>query len=243
MVECCDMDTMLTTGRLAERLGTTRSRVHRAVAQGIVRPRTTSGGHLRFTRADVALLERRLGYAPVVAGLSREAVLVAAVLLGRPFGLRSARAVARAAGISPTTASQALRRLEQLALVRRRRRRVLLGSPRDIEVWEIDVRNRRWDSLAPVLDDAVIPETSQPMRGHRRVPIWLRHLFWNTDVRLLDVEKDAAYIAGRILASDDVQAHAWAAATLPAEAFLQAARMRAVSARRVALARHLAEAR
>jgi predicted transcriptional regulator len=234
------MDTLLTTGLVAERLGTTRSRVHRAVAQGVVQPETTDGGHLRFTAADVALLERRLGYAPPVAGLSREEVLAAAALLGRPLGLRSARAVARAAGISPTTASRALRRLEQVALVRRGRRRVVLGTPTDVEVWEIDVRNRRWSRLAPMLADAVFPRASERVAWDGRVPVWLRHLFWNADVHLLDLERDAAYIAGRILASDDAQAHAWAAATLSADAFLEAARMRGVPARRASLARNLA---
>jgi predicted transcriptional regulator len=237
------MDTLLTTGRVADRLGTTRSRVHRAVAQGVVRPATTEGGHLRFTAVEVAVLERSLGYAPPVAGLTREQVLVAAALLGRPLGLRSARAVARAAGISPTTASRALRRLEKMVLVRRRRRRVVLGTPTDIEVWEIDVRNRRWGRLAPLLADAVFPETSEPAAGEGGVPVWLRHLFWNADVHQLDVERDAAYIAGRILASDDAQAHAWAAATLPAAAFLHLPRMRGVPVRRAALARNLAAGR
>ncbi|MDH3399018.1 MAG: MarR family transcriptional regulator [Acidimicrobiia bacterium] len=237
------MDTLLTTGRVADRLGTTRSRVHRAVTQGVVRPETTAGGHLRFRAVDVALLERQLGYAPPIAGISREEVLVAAALLGRPLGLRSARAVARAAGISPTTASRALRRLEKKELVRRRRRRVVLGVPRDVDVWEIDVRNRRWGRLAPMLADAVFPETSEPAAGDGRVPVWLRHLFWNADVHQLDVRRDGAYIAGRILASDDAQAHAWAVVTLPAEAFLHAARMRGVPRRRAALARNLAAGR
>lgn len=240
MVKCCDMDTVLATGRVADRLGTTRSRVHRAVAQGVVRPEATSGGHLRFTASEIALLERRLGFAPAIAGLRREQVLVAAALLGRPLGLRSARAVARAAGISPTTASRALRHLEQKEMVRRRRRRVMLGAPTDVEVWEVDVRNRRWARLGPLLADTVFPEAVEPVAGEGRVPIWLRHLFWNADVHLLDVQRDAAYIAGRILASDDAQAHAWAAATLPAEAFLHAARMRGVPGRRAALARNVA---
>jgi DNA-binding transcriptional ArsR family regulator len=206
----------------------------------VVRPTRTEGGHLRFDTEDVARLERRLGFAPDVAGLSREEVLVADALLGHPLGLRSARAVARVAGISPTTASRALRRLEELKLVRRRRRRVVLGTATDVEVWEADVRNQHWTELAPVLADTVFPETSDPVDGDRRVPRWLRHLFWNADVRRLDLERDAAYIAGRILASDDALAHAWAAATLTAEGFLEAARMRGVPARRASLARNLA---
>ena len=234
------MDSTLTTGRVAERLGTTRSRVHRAVAQGVVRPARTEGGHLRFDTNDVARLECRLGFAPEVAGLSREEVLVADALLGHPLGLRSARAVARVAGISPTTASRALRRLEELSLARRRRRRVVLGTAADVEVWEVDVRNQHWTELAPVLADTLFPETFDPVDGDRRVPRWLRHLFWNADVRRLDLKRDAAYIAGRILASDDALAHAWAAATLTAGGFLEAARMRGVPARRASLARNLA---
>ena len=242
VVECSDMDSLLTTGLVAEKLSTTRSRIHRAVARGLVHPATTDGGHLRFTEADVALLMQRLGFTPSVAGLNREEVLAASALLRHPLGLRSARAVGRAAGISPTTASRVLHRLEALTLVRRRRRRVVLGTPADVDMWEIDVRNRRWSRLSLVLADTVLPELSEPADRHRRVPVWLRHLFWNADVHTLDVEWDASYIAGRILASDDAQAHAWAAQTLPSEAFLEAARMRGVPARRAALARHLAAA-
>lgn len=237
------MDTLLTTGLVAEKLGTTRSRVHRAVGRGLVHPVTTDGGHLRFTADDIALLKQRLGFAPAVAGFSREEVLAATALLRHPLGLRSARAVARAAGISPTTASRAMHRLEELALVRRRRRRVVLGASTDVDIWEINVRNGRWARLASVLADAVLPRPCAPADRDRRVPVWLRHLFWNTDVRALDVERDAPYIAGRILASDDAQAHAWAAQMLPTAAFLEASRMRGVPARRAALARHVAAAR
>jgi predicted transcriptional regulator len=237
------MDTDLTTGQVAEQLGTTRTRIHRAVAQGVVDPTTTGGGHLRFTEAEVALLELRLGFAPTVTGLSREEVLVATTLLRHPMGLRSARSVARAAGISPTTASRALHRLEKMALVQRRGRRVVLGTSTDVDVWKINVRNRRWARLAPMLANAVLPQSSEPMTRPCRVPIWLRHLFWNVDIHALDGERDGAYIAGRILASEDTQAHAWAAHTLPAAAFLEAARIRGVPARRAALARNLAAAR
>lgn len=223
-------------------LGTTRSRVHRAVADGIVRPTATAGGHLRFTADEVAVLERQLGYAPAVDDLTREEVLVATALLRRPLGLRSARAVARAASVSPTTASRALRRLQALDLVRQGRRRVVLGVPTDVDVWEIEVRNPRWSRLAPVLAETGIPELPQPPRRGRRVPVWLRHLFWNVDIHRLDVERDAAYIAGRILSSEDAQAHAWGAANLPAHGFAAASQIRGVPPERVALARNLAAA-
>lgn len=242
MVECSDMDTLLPTGRVAEMLGTTRSRVHRAVVAGVVRPRATAGGHLRFTPDEVAVLERRLGYARAVDGLTREEVLVATALLRRPLGLRSARAAARAAGVSPTTASRALHRLQTMDLVRRGRRRVVLGVPTDVDVWEIEVRNPRWGRLAPVLAETVLPEPSQPPKREQRAPVWLRHLFWNVDIHRLDVERDAAYIAGRILASEDAEAHAWGAANLPAHGFAAASLIRGVPPERAALARNLAAA-
>lgn len=237
------MDTLATTGQVADRLGTTRSRVHRAVAQGHARPATTAGGHLRFAEADIERLERRLGRAPKIEGLNREQVLVAAALLGRPLGLRSARAVARVAGVSPTTASHALRRLLDLGLVRRRRRLAMLGVATEVEVWEVDLTNSRWAELAPALAETVLPRQHRPPATDGRVPGWLRHLFWNADVRRLEPSWDAAYVAGRIIASEDAQAHAWAAVNLPGAAFLAAARMRGVPPRRAALARNLAAER
>ena len=238
------MDALLTTGEVAAALGTTRSRIHRVVSAGWVRPARTVGGHLRFTADDLGLLKHRLGFTPSVAGLSREEVLVAATLLLRPLGLRSARAVARVAGISPTTASRALMRLERTALVRRRRRQVVLGTVSEVEVWEINVRNPRWNRLGRMLGDVEFPESSVGRkRDDRRIPIRLRHLFWNADVGRLDLDRDAAYLAGRVLASDDAQAHAWAVSALPADAFLRAASIRGVEPRRAALARNLAIAR
>jgi hypothetical protein len=50
-----------------------------------VHPATTGGGHLRFTEGEVALLERRLGFAPTVSGLTREEVLTATTLLRHPL--------------------------------------------------------------------------------------------------------------------------------------------------------------
>lgn len=242
-VECRDMDGVLSTGEVAAALGTTRSRVHRAVAAGLVSPARTSGGHLRFTADDLGVLEHRLGLVPRLGGLSREEVLVLAALVYRPFGLRSARAVARSARISPTTASRALGRLKGMGLVGRRLRRVVLGEVIDVEVWEVNLRHRRWRELRSALAGVVFPEP--PVGGDGEScspPVWLRHLFWNADVGKLDLKRDGAYIAGRVLASEDAQAHAWGAANLSAAAFRRAASIRGLEPRRVALARNLAAA-
>lgn len=237
------MDGTLSTGEVAAALGTTRSRVHRAVAAEVVRPARTSGGHLRFTADDVGVLERRLGVVPRVSGLSREEVLVLAALMYRPFGLRSARAVARSARISPTTASRALARLMGMGLVGRRLRRVVMGEVVDVEVWEVNRRHRLWGELRSALASVVFAQAPVGGNGEGSTPpVWLRHLFWNAEVGKLDLERDGAYIAGRVLGSEDVQAHAWGAANLPAAAFRRAASIRGLEPRRVALARNLAAA-
>jgi hypothetical protein len=237
------MDSVIGTGSVAAALGTTRSRIHRAVAAGVVRPGRTSGGHLRFAPDDVQVLTQRLGVVPRLRGLSREDVLVLAALARRPLGVHSARAVGRVAGISPTAASRSLARLERPGLVRRRRQRVVRGAVTDLDVWGANITHQRWPELAPLLNRVVLPTLGHAPADHTsRVPAWLRHLFWNADVRRLDVDRDAAFIAGRILSSDDAQAHAWAAANLPPDAFEQAASVRGIEPRRAALAHNLAAA-
>lgn len=237
------MDTLLTTGEVAKSLGTTRSRIHRAVTAEVVHPASTPGGHLRFTSRDVAALERHLGRTPPLVGLSREAVRALAALARRPLGLRSARAVARATGMSPTAASQTLKRLQHQGLVKRQNRRVVLGRVVDVEVWQVNAAHPRWQQLSPVLDRAVVSNRWVDKTNDRKVPGWLRHLFWNVDVDRLDVRRDGPFIAGRVLGSDDAQAHAWAATTLTSDAFLAAASQRGLDPRRVALARNLAARR
>jgi hypothetical protein len=65
-------------------------------------------------------------------------------------------------------------------------------------------------------------------------------LFWNVDVDRLDVERDGGFIAGRVLTSEDAQAHAWAVTALQPEAFLQAASGRGLDPRKQAFALNLA---
>lgn len=186
------------------------------------------------------MLGRHLGRTPRLEGLSREEVRVLAVLGRRPLGLRSARAVARAAGMSPTAASRTLKRLQHQGLVKRQKRRVVLGRVVDVEVWQANVTDRRWQQLSPVLDRVVFPDLWVEETSDSKVPSWLRHLFWNVDVARLDVKSDGAFIAGRVLASEDAQAHAWAATNLASDAFEAAGSQRGLDPRRVALAANLA---
>jgi hypothetical protein len=120
----------------------------------------------------------------------------------------------------------------------------VLGKAIETDAWQAELGHRHWSRLGPSLANVVLPE---PVGGEiddgGAVPVWLRHLFWNADVRLLDIQRDGAFIAGRVLASDDAQAHAWAATTLSPEAFMKAASIRGLEPRRVALAQNLAAAR
>jgi hypothetical protein len=146
--------------------------------------------------------------------------------------------VARAGGISPTAASRVLNRLQLAGVVKREKRGVVLGRVDEVEVWKANVAHPRWSQLSPALAGVALPE--RPMGDGAEVPGWLRHLFWNVDLDRLDVERDGGFIAGRVLTSEDAQAHAWAATALRPGAFLAAASMRGLDPRRAALARNLA---
>ncbi|MGH8926570.1 MAG: hypothetical protein ACRDWA_18390 [Acidimicrobiia bacterium] len=99
----------------------------------------------------------------------------------------------------------------------------MLGRVNEVEVWKVDIAHPRWQRLSPALAGVVLP--ARPIGEGRdlQVPGWLRHLFWNVDVDRLGVERDGGFIAGRVLASEDAQAHAWAATALSPGAFLAAA--------------------
>ena len=102
------------------------SGVNRSVYTG----RTTRASMLRSSRSashthssvkpsenDTHLLLKHLGKAAKVKDLSREELFNLKVLSTRPFGLRSARLVARHAGISPSTALKLLNNLKQRGMV------------------------------------------------------------------------------------------------------------------------------
>lgn len=236
---------LISTGKVAEAMGTTRSRIHRAVGAGIVDPARTAGGHLRWNAADIDTLRRRIGYVPKLSGLSRTETLVLAALGRRPFGLASARAVSRACGVSPTAAADSLRRLRRRHLVRRTHHRTVAGRATAIAVWELNPRHPMWIRLASTLArldlpaDIIRARLSRP----RPVPVYLRHLFWNVDPRLVDTERDGSFIAGRVLESNDPQAHAWAVSALEPGAFRRAAQIRGVPRDRAATARRLGRAK
>ncbi|MDQ3114533.1 MAG: hypothetical protein M3Q84_10660, partial [Actinomycetota bacterium] len=99
---------------VAREAGTNVPRLLRAVDRLGLSPERTKGGTLRLSSDDVAALTQELGVVVSVADLRRSQLQVLAALARAPLGLRSGRAVARAAGLSPTAAIRALRDLIDL---------------------------------------------------------------------------------------------------------------------------------
>jgi hypothetical protein len=236
---------LLTSGQVARELSTTVPRVLRAVRRGEVQT-VRRGNRFLFDAAAVRELRRRWGVVPAVDGLTREDVLVLAALGRRPFGLGSARAVARAAGVSPTTAGRALRRLVEQGYVTRDRVRVAEGEARDAAVWIVRWAGPPWLRVAETVGQAVLPseEPAAPSDRTRHtrggLPPRLAHLFWNEDPQALDLDRHASLVADRILRSEDPEAHAWMLRRLPPRAILKATGTRNLEPRRAHLGRLLA---
>lgn len=241
-----DMDTLLTSGEAARSLNTSVSRVLRAARAGVVRT-TRRGNRTLFDQSAVDQLRALWGQVSAQPGLSREDMQVLAALSRRPRGLRSVRAVARASGLSPTTAGRALARLAEKGYVARKKVRATEGRVLDVTVWVIRWASAEWLAVAAAVGSVVLPEkagkadrpVSARPRG-RRVPSRLAHLFWNEDLALLDVDRDAVLLASRILRSDDPEAHAWMMRALPRAAILRAARARSLDPRRARFGQLLA---
>lgn len=171
--------------------------------------------------------------------LRKTDLAVAAALSRRPFGLRSGRAVAKAAGVCHSAASRALRRLEAAGIVRQRQDQVAEGAACTVTVWTIDWCSPAWHAIAAEVGRSARPvPTAAPLRP--RLPSRLAHLFWNVELGVVDLDQHGTYVASRILRSHDCQALGWLARHLHPEHLLAAARGRGLDPRRAQLARLLA---
>ena len=208
------MDMILTARALAARLGTSVPRIHRAVAEGLVVPVSISSRKALIFDPDAErVLRKRWGALPSTLSreLGRPETFALAALSRRPNGLRSARAVADEAGLSPTAAARALNSLQSRGIIERPRHRVLRGAVVDIQVWEVNWRSPLWQRLATSVADVVLPSPRRLPRSHRltQVPGRLGHLFWDVNRESLRVMRHQEFVIRRILASDDVEAWAW----------------------------------
>lgn len=217
------MDTLF-SGEVAGLLGTSIPTVRRA-ARRLGVGAIDDAGHLRLNERELAVLEADLGRVPRVDGLRRTHVQVLAALARAPLGLRSERAVARAARVSPTAAGRALDELEALDLVRHDHATLAEGEAVEAGLWRIQ-RGPAWSRIAPTVATTILPEPNDAAATPARVPQRLWHLFWNVEPATLDLEADADFIATRLLLSDDLQGIAWACSHLSDEALRAAARNR-----------------
>ncbi len=223
---------------LARQLGTSVPRVTRAARQlnpGAQQPNR----RFAFTPRQAEQLRRALGVAPRAEGLSRSEVMVLAALRNAPFGLVSARAVARRAGLSATAAGRALGSLRVKDLVEQRSEMVAAGRAREMRIWHANLQHPRWPELDPILQRVKQPERAGP-KVAKRVPRHLRHLFWNTAESQLEVSRAGAYIARRLLRTMDLQGLAWGAQALAPEDWERAAAARGLDTEVRRLARNLA---
>lgn len=199
-------------------------------------------GRLSLDRRQYETLRGELGVTPQVAGLSPTQVKVLAALRQAPLGLVSARAVAARASISPTAASRALRRLEREELVRHEPATLALGRAREVDLWRANVLHPRWSEISAGLA-RVEPPKRAPSPGRvrdARIPVRLRHLFWNADPAQLDVRRSGPFIAQRLLRTEDPEGLAWGIANLCPQDWREASRARGIGPSLRAMAENLA---
>lgn len=235
------MDTY-SSGRVARAIGVSVPRLHRAVERLGLNPSTTPGGHLRLSGGDVRAIVRVLGAVPPAAGMSRAAMQVVVALSRSPLGLRSGRAVARRAGLSPTGADRLLGELVAAGLVVKEHRRFVEGGITEGDLWRINWASPDWPAIAPVAGRAVLA-TRRPHQPPDRFPRRLGHLFWNAEVASIEPARHGDYLAGRLLLAHDAQGLAWAASNLSPASLRAAGRLRNVPGPTRALAENLAAAR
>ncbi len=233
------------TNEIAESLGVSVPTIHRAALRLNLEPRRGTKRILQLSEKDAQALLEHLGKAPKLDGFTREELFILHVLQKRPFGLRSARAVARCAGISPSTASDALHELEQRGIVEHRCVTVAEGHAKQIEVWTLRI-DPYWmtDDLAALIRSVAPPTPRQRNERAVYVPQRFKHLFWNADLSKLNTSTHGPAIAISILEQYDPHALAWIINNLDKEAFSVAAgQRRGLSPKILALASHIAESK
>lgn len=204
-----------------------------------MRPDRTPGSHVRLDAGDLERLTAELNSFPAVEELSHEDVRALAALSRRPFGLTSARALARAARISPTAAGASLRRLVAAGYVEQVTHRVVEGRVRDVSTWQVRWTSPRWSEVAPTIARVVLP-VLPPGRPARHLPRRFAHLFWDVPhPDRVDVRRLGPTVAYRMLTSNDPQALAWAASALSRSDLRKAMRRRGMDDRTRAMAENL----
>jgi DNA-binding MarR family transcriptional regulator len=231
-----DMDRTVSAYQVAQELGTSIPRVVRAAHK--LCPDAEQAQGYAFTPTMVATLRAALGVNARVRGLTVEEARVLKALSSAPFGVVSARSLARRAHVSPTTATRTLESLKAKKLARTEERMIAQGSAKRASLIHADRDTDAWRSVRRQLQSVVLPETVEERA--ERVPRELQHLFWNTSKKQMSVADDGGYIARRLLERNDYNALAWGARNLSRADWKHAARARGVDAATRAMAENLA---
>jgi len=236
-----EMDTGISASAAARLLRTSVPRIVRALERLELDVERGPGRRVRLRESHLRALRAHLGMTPNVADLSLTETKVLAALARAPLGIASVRAVAGRAGVSPTAAGDALRRLTDRGLVLEERRSVAAGKVSEARILRANVAAPEWSRLATPLTGVVLTPAATARRSSR-VPARLGHLFWNVSPRQLEVERHGGFIARRLLQGGDLEGLAWGAANLTREDWAHAGRARGLDSPRRALARNLAAA-
>lgn len=219
---------------IARTLGTTSPRVARAINRlGIRLSEPKSRGRGRPVRiineSDFERLRDDLGVSPPADSYSREELFVLAALGSETRGFESTRALARASGISPTTAAKLVARLEGQGLIARRRGLTRMsGRVVETDLLEVNRANPDWSRIAPLVC-ATRPPIATDHTEPTIVPRRFWHLFWNVSPSKLRLDANSDFIAARLLLSNDERAVTWAATHLPASSIERTSMTRGLS--------------
>ena len=154
---------------------------------------------------------------PSALCLSPAEMCVLAAVSRRPRGLRGVSAVAFVTGLPPADVASALGGLEDRGLVTTDPE---TGAPPaaspDRTVWRLAAGDA-WFSIADAVRTVELPEPpAAPIP--ERLPERFAKLFWWGDPALIELPRDAAFVAEHLLTHHDIDAWAWALEVLPTEA-------------------------
>lgn len=186
-------------------------------------------------------LREVLGTTPKIEGLNPIQTRILAALARSPLGVSSFRTLGAKAGVSPNAAKRAFLALEGDGLVTRRRHLVAAGRATEKELLFANVADPGWREIAPKLAIATLPR-GKPPKHYKRVPPYLRHLFWNTAWEQMTLPENGPYIAKRLLTAGDIEGIGWGASQLSKKDWRTAATERGLSPDIRALALNLARA-
>ncbi len=239
------MDRVWTVPEIAHELGVSTDRVRRHIDRlGITSIRASESSARPITLVDArgrTRLRDAIGPAPALAArldLSETDVRVAIAITHAPRGLTSARAVARRANVSPTSALRSIEQLRELGIVVSSTERIAFGTAKDVQILHLNRASQRAQHVARTIASTAPTRRDRPAR--HKVPNELRHVFWNVADAQLSLPDSAPFVARRLITSNDLDGLSWGTEHLDAAAWRHAAATRGLPPRRRRLAENVA---